>query len=1741
MGLKPANESKGPSLPPSRFASTHFRAPATPAALRRLCACLAFALPLAIHAQQALGDSRAAARRARAFLAQRSSANHLSPATSLARARAQHIALQQQEQAHPHTANLTVRWQPLGPNTILSPTYNNLTGRITAIALDPNDATGNTVYLGATGGGVWKSTNAAGPLANVTFNPLTDTLPVFSANAGTGILPSLSIGAVAVQPSIDPIVLAGTGDPNDATDSYYGEGILRSADGGVTWTLVQGSTDGANGNHSFIGLATAGFAFASPSLVVAAFSVSPQSAVVDAATTSSIPGLYYSADAGLTWHMASIYDGSQVVQQPQPPGTGEAGNPATSVVWDPLRQQFFAAVRSHGYYASPDGITWTRLLNQPGTALTIANCPFGSNGLGSANCPIFRGALAAQPVTGDLYALTVDADDLDQGLWQDLCNATSNVCATPQPAFANRIDNAALEVGGGSTEILQGSYDLALTAAPAASNATLLFAATVDLYSCQLAQGATTCIPFRNTTNALNGCLTPAQVAPAEHTLAAVAQTLFLGTDGGLWRSLDGVAETGPACSATDHTHFDNLNPGLGTGGSLAEVVGFAQDPSATNTLLAGLGAIGSAATSTASTFTAWPQLSAGEGGLPSIDPTDSMNWYASIGTEINVVACALGSDCTAADFNPPATVGEPQVRYDAALLDAPTLLDPAQTTNLLAATCRVWRGPASDNPAWTAANALSPAFDNSATPCSETSPLIRSLAAGGPTYTSANLENAGSGVLYAGLAGTLDGGGRLPGHLFVTTTANLSTPTWLDAALSPVTNDTANAGLFNPANFDIASIAVDPHDSTGATVYATVMGFGGPHLYASTDFGAHWLNLSANLPDAPANAVVVDPYDANTVYIALDTGVYVTQDITTCPTTNCWSVLGTALPNSPIVALAAGAKLPIGDGRQGLLRAATYGRGLWQTPLLTAIPIAQPAITLSATSFTFPPQQVDTQSAAQTLTLTSSGNAPVTLNAFTITGDFAETDDCAGQTLAVNSTCTVQIVFAPTATGLRSGQLTINGNFIAGNGQANVLLSGTGTTPASIILTPAALTFAATIVGQTTAAQTITVSNTGGTTATLQTPVLTGETTDFNLTANTCTTTLAPNAQCVLSIDFTPTTDGPRAATLSLTDNVGTQTAALSGTGQFPATDTLTPLTLSFPQQTINTTSPAQTITLSNTGDLALTSIAPSLTPGDFAFTTTCTTTLPAKSSCTFSVTFTPTATGTRSSTLTITDALHSQAFLLSGIGITPASIVLTPTSLTFATTIVNQTTAAQNITISNTGDNPATLQTPIIAGESTDFALSANTCGVTLPSQTGCTVSITFTPTAAGARSATLSITDNVGTQSATLIGTGNAPATDTLAPTALTFAQQTIGTTSPAQQVTLTNTGGVALTLISASVSPGDFAVTNSCGNSLAANSTCAFSVSFAPTASGARSATLTISDQFRSQTVALSGIGIAPPGISLSPASLTFAATGVGLTTQPQTLTLTNNGGLPLTISSIAASTGFTIASNACTTTLAANAACAITMVFAPTTAGRLSGALTLTDNAPSATQAALLSGMGIDFTLAPNGPTSATVAATAASATYPLLLSSLSGLSGAVPINCSGAPKNSTCTVVPAIAQLGGTSTISVTVETGVAPAPSSAAKPQTLAANSRPFTILLALLLPLALCLRSRRRRTYLASLAILFTLFTNLTGCGADRIIPNSTTIATTTPTPAGTYTLTVSASAAGLTHSVTLTLIVQ
>jgi len=306
---------------------------------------------------------------------------------------------------------------------VISQSYGLVTGRISSLALDPSDATGNRLLVGTTGGGVWVAQNAATlDPSSVVFTPLTDALGALNSAVDA----SISIGALTVQPGGTGVVLAGTGDPNDALDSYYGAGILRSADGGKTWSLIATTSDWQMGlgkqDYGFYGEGFAGFAWSTvnPRLVVAAVSQSAEGELVDAEVDgTSYRGLYYSPDAGVTWLLARITDGGgKDVQGPMDGYSVGQGSAATSVVWNPVRGIFLAAVRFHGYYQSADGVTWTRLASQPGSALTTAMCPTNPMIAGSPACPIFRGALAVNPLTGDTFAWTVDENNQDQGIWQ---------------------------------------------------------------------------------------------------------------------------------------------------------------------------------------------------------------------------------------------------------------------------------------------------------------------------------------------------------------------------------------------------------------------------------------------------------------------------------------------------------------------------------------------------------------------------------------------------------------------------------------------------------------------------------------------------------------------------------------------------------------------------------------------------------------------------------------------------------------------------------------------------------------------------------------------------------------------------------------------------------------------------------------------------------------------------------------------------------------------------------------------------------------------------------------------------------------------------------------------------------------------------------------------------------------------------------------------------------------------------
>jgi subtilase family serine protease len=537
-----------------------------------------------------------------------------------------------------------------------------------------------------------------------------------------------------------------------------------------------------------------------------------------------------------------------------------------------------------------------------------------------------------------------------------------------------------------------------------------------------------------------------------------------------------------------------------------------------------------------------------------------------------------------------------------------------------------------------------------------------------------------------------------------------------------------------------------------------------------------------------------------------------------------------------------------------------------------------------------------------------------------------------------------------------------------------------------AVTLTPTSLAFASTTVGVTTAAQVVTVKNSGTAPLTLTSETLTGtNASSFVISANTCTTSLAAAASCTISIEFKPATTGALTASLSIADNVtgSPQVVTLAGTGAAASAVTLTPTSLTFASTTVGSTTAAQIVTVKNSGTAALTLTSETLTGTNatsfLISAKTCTTSLAAAASCTVSVEFKPAAAGALTASLSIADNATGspQTVSLTGTGAaaTPA-VTLTPTSLTFASTTVGSTTAAQVVTVKNSGTAALTLTSETITGtNATSFLISAKTCTTSLAAAATCTVSVEFKPAAAGTLTASLSIADSAtgSPQAVTLTGTGTAAAAPaiTLTPTSIAFPATATAGTSVAQVVTVKNTGTAAATISSIALggtNATSFVEIGTCGTSLAAGASCSVYVAFKPASAAALSGTLSVTDNATGspQTVTLTGTGTAAPALTLSATTLAFPTTTHATTSAAQTVTLTNGTTTTINLTSITlagTSPADFVELNTCGPTLAPAATCQVFVAFKPAAAAAYTATLSIADNAASSPQSVALSGTG----------------------------------------------------------------------------------------------------------------------------------------------------------------------------------
>jgi hypothetical protein len=392
-------------------------------------------------------------------------------------------------------------------------------------------------------------------------------------------------------------------------------------------------------------------------------------------------------------------------------------------------------------------------------------------------------------------------------------------------------------------------------------------------------------------------------------------------------------------------------------------------------------------------------------------------------------------------------------------------------------------------------------------------------------------------------------------------------------------------------------------------------------------------------------------------------------------------------------------------------------------------------------------------------------------------------------------------------------------------------------------------------------------------------------------------------------------------------------------------------------------------------------------------------------------------------------------------------ANISIVPSTLNFGNETISVTSALQQITIVNPSTAPLTI-TSILVGavnnSTTVFTETDNCLGTIPPNGAYCTMYVTFTPNATGQVTDQITLTDNAGAvpgtqQTITLTGSGVTAATAvTITPTSLSFSSQNVGTISPPQNVTITNTGTQTLNITQISMgSSTDFSQTNTCGalqNTLAVSQSCTVSVSFTPTASGTRSASLKISDNATGspQAVSLTGIGAAAFTLS-SPSAVNPTIIGSTQTT----FVIVANG-----------PTGANAFNGAISLACSAGTTCAFSQnpIFATGGSGSTStltvSNLTTSLPNPYAFQVTGTSGsqsttlqlnLGFkDYTLTAS-PSTVTIQA-GTPATYTIIVNPLNTFNQQVNLLCSsGLPPSATCTFSNATPIPNGTSPTSVTL------------------------------------------------------------------------------------------------------------
>ena len=625
----------------------------------------------------------------------------------------------------------------------------------------------------------------------------------------------------------------------------------------------------------------------------------------------------------------------------------------------------------------------------------------------------------------------------------------------------------------------------------------------------------------------------------------------------------------------------------------------------------------------------------------------------------------------------------------------------------------------------------------------------------------------------------------------------------------------------------------------------------------------------------------------------------------------------------------------------------------------------AQPGLAISPTAISFGNVLVG-QSGTQAVTLTNTSSSNLVVNLATVSGSaFGISGLTLPATIAAGQSVSFNAQFAPTATGAGIGSISFTDN-AAGSPQS-IILSGSGVTQSSTLsANPASAAFGSVTIGNT-GKQTITLSNSGNASLTISGVTATG--TGFSAIGLTTPLAIPAGQGTTFTAQFAPAAAGSASGNIAITSNASNATLsiALSGSGAAAGQPQISasPASVGFGNVGVGSASP-KNISLQNTGNAPLTITQASASGAGFSMSgLSVPMTINPGGSATFAATFAPSTSGSASGSISVaSDALGSpMAIPLTGAGV-QAQLGANPAIFNFGGVQVGSTGSTQ-ITLVNGGTASVSIGQASASGAG--FSVSGLPAGTAIGAGQSASFTAQFSPASSGNISGNISISSNAPNSPLTIALSGvGTQAQLGAVPGAAAFGNVSTGN-SNSQTISLTNNGTASLVISGTSVTGTGFSITGlSTPLTIPTGSNVTFNAVFTPNATGSVTGSVSLVSNAPNSplTIALSGTGVAGTQLlSFSTSSLSFGSVNVG-SNSSLSASLTNTGNSSVTVSAVnVTGAGFTVSGVNSGETLTAGQSVPVTVQFAPTAAGAISGNIGLASNATNSPANLALSGSG----------------------------------------------------------------------------------------------------------------------------------------------------------------------------------